>query len=142
MLYIIKSEEKITEVMASQWLSDMTQLVADIDDSSHLRFNCVFASDYIVLYELPDSPFTTKLRGVSVLMVGPNPTMNDIQTYRTWKQRGEDFAKFYVEVLQSAFDVKDLNIIEHDDCYYFVVHDVWIRTAEYVANSLKLYLDK
>jgi len=142
-IYIIHSREPITEAMASQLLSDMTQLAADIDDSSHLQFECIFANHNLVAYELPDTPFTAKLRGTALMQLGPNGKMDDLVAYRVWKDRGAEFAKLHIGLLQDGFDTSNMSIIEVDNTWYFFVHSPWLRyTKERVQQSLALYLEK
>ena len=143
MIYIIHSEEPVTEAVASQLLSDMTQLAADIDDSSHLRFECIFASPNLVAYELPDTPFTAKLRGTALMQLGPNGEMDDLMAYRVWRDRGTEFAKLHIALLQDVFDESNMSIIEVGNTWYFFVHSQELRyTKECVQQSLALYLEK
>ena len=122
MIYIIHSREAVTDALCSQLLADMTQMAAGIDDSSQFLFDCIFSSANLVAYELPDTPFTPKLRGVALMQLGPNGAMDDLTAYRVWKTRGEEFAKLHVQLLQVDFNVDNLDIIDYDGMWYFHIH--------------------
>lgn len=70
MFFVVKHEQsRLTDQELSLALSEMVAHVSGLMDSSALAFQPVFSSDVYSAFEIPDSPFLPKLRGLAVTIV-------------------------------------------------------------------------
>jgi hypothetical protein len=140
MLFVIKHEMPITEEDVSLRLSDMVYSASGVEDSSHLQFHERLSSDGIKLWELEDSVFNTKLKGVGLAMLVPDEeeAVISVGTVRTFKKYGTEFATLFVEIFGTVFDMEDLELYTIKGKYIvFAATSPVVLDLNYVITNIK-----
>ncbi len=140
MLFAIKHFVPIGDEDIQLTLSDMVYSASGVDNSSHLPFYHVANYDGIVLWELEDSDFNKKLRGVGLAFLVPthhDENVISIGTIQTFKQYGTAFAETFVKLFGMGFDVEDMEIYTVDTYTVFLAMSPTVLHKDYVINNLK-----
>lgn len=144
MLFVIKHCVPVEDLDIQLTLSDMVYFASGVENSSHLPFYCVDHVDNTMIWELEDTPFSTKLKGVGLALLVPpreDPSKEpaiSVSTVRTFKQYGAEFAEDFVQLFGSGFDVADMEVYTIEDKYTVILAmSPTVLTKDFVINNLK-----